>query len=65
MLKSKDNIVDNYNDDETRIYSSYHPSQFGKALLNEAIQKAIEDKDFMNACLNLLKMLNFPSIKTK
>jgi hypothetical protein len=65
MLKSKDNIVDNYNDDETRIYSSYHPSQFDKALLNEAIQKAIEDKDFMNASLNLLKNAKFPIYKNK
>ena len=65
MLKSKDNIVDNYNDDETRIYSSYHPPQFDKALLNEAIQKAIEDKDFMNSSLNLLKNAKFPIYKNK
>ena len=49
MLKSKDNVVDNYNDDdETRVYSSYHPSQFDNALLNEAIQKGIKDKEFIN-----------------
>ena len=35
MLKSEDNIVDNDNDaNETRVYSSYHPSQFDSALLN-------------------------------
>jgi hypothetical protein len=65
MLKSKDNIVDNYNDDETRVYSSYHPSQFDRALLNEAIQKAIEDKDFMNSSLNLLTDAKFPIYKNK
>lgn len=63
MLKSKDNIVHNYNDDETRVYSSYHPSQFDKALLNEAIQKAIKDKDFMNSSLNLIKNARYPLYK--
>ena len=40
---------------ETRVYSSYHPSQFDNAVLNEAIQKAIKDKEFINSSLNLLK----------
>ncbi len=66
MLKSKDNVVDNYNDDdETRVYSSYHPSQFDNALLNEAIQKGIKDKEFINSSLSLLKNAKFPIYKFK
>jgi hypothetical protein len=66
MLKSKDNIVDNYNDaNETKVYSSYHPSQFDNTLLNEAIQKAIKDKEFINSSLNLLKNAKFPIYKDK
>jgi hypothetical protein len=43
LLKSKDNVVENYNnDDETRVYSSYHSSQFDEALLNQAVQKGIK-----------------------
>ncbi len=65
-MKSKDNVVDNNNDDkETRVYSSYHPSQFDNALLNEAIQKAIKDKEFINSSLNLLKNAKFPIYKDK
>jgi hypothetical protein len=68
MLKSKDNVVDNYNDanvNKTRVYSSYHPSQFDNTLLNEAIQKAIKDKEFINSSLNLLKNAKFPIYKGK
>jgi hypothetical protein len=66
MLKSKDNVVDNYNDaNETKVYSSYHPSQFDNTLLNEAIQKAIKDKEFINSSLNLLKNAKFPIYKDK
>lgn len=60
MLKS------NYhNDDETRVNYSYHNSQLNSALLNEAIQKAIKDKDFINSSLNLLKNVKFPIYKFK
>lgn len=63
MLKSKDNVVDNYNDaNETKVYSSYHPSQFDNTLLNEAIQKAIKDKEFINSSLNLLKNAKFSNL---
>jgi hypothetical protein len=65
LEKSKDNVVDNYNNDETRVYSSYHTSQFDNALLNEAIQKAIKDKEFINSSLNLLKNAKFPIYKDK
>jgi hypothetical protein len=66
MLKSKDNIVDNYNDaNETKVYSSYHPSQFDNVLLNEAIQKGIKDKEFINYSLSLLKNAKFPIYKSK
>jgi hypothetical protein len=66
MLKSKDNVIDNYNDaNETRVYSNYHTSQFDNALLNEAIQKAIKDKEFINSSLNLLKNAKFPIYKDK
>jgi hypothetical protein len=65
MLKSKDNVADNYDDDETRVYSSYHPSQFDNALLNEAIQKGIKDKEFISSSLNLLENAKFPSYKFK
>ena len=65
LEKSKDNVVDNYNNDETRVYSSYHPSQFDNVLLNEAIQKGIKDKEFINSSLNLLKNAKFPIYKSK
>jgi hypothetical protein len=66
LKKSKENVVDNYNnDDETRVYSSYHHSPFDKALLNEAIQKGIKDKEFINSSLNLLKNAKFPIFKFK
>jgi hypothetical protein len=65
LEKSKDNVVDNYNNDETRVYSSYHPSQFDNVLLNEAIQKGIKDKEFINYSLSLLKNAKFPIYKSK
>ena len=67
MLKSKDNVIDTYSDDDekTRVYSSYHPSQVDNALLNEAIQKGIKDKEFINSSLSLLKNAKFPIYKFK
>jgi hypothetical protein len=48
MLKSKDNVVDNYNDaNETKVYSSYHPSQFDNTLLNEAYKKPSNIKSLL------------------
>ena len=61
LLKSKDNVADNYdNDDKTRVYYSYHSSNFDTALLNKALEKSIKDKEFMNSSLNLLKNAGFP-----
>ena len=67
MLKSKDNVVDTYNDDDekTRVYSSYKNSQFDSVLLNEALQKGIKDKEFINSSLSLLKNVKFPIYKFK
>ena len=67
MLKSKDNNVDTYNDDDekTRVYSSYKNSQFDSVLLNEALQKGIKDKEFISSSLNLLKNAKFPLYKFK
>jgi len=66
-LKSKDNVVDTYNDDDekTRVYSSYKNSQFDSSLLNEALQKCIKDKEFISSSLNLLKNAKFPLYKFK
>lgn len=67
LEKSKDSVVDknNENDEKTRVYSSYHSSQFDNTLLNDAIQKAIKDKEFINSSLNLLKDAKFPIYKNK
>jgi hypothetical protein len=65
LEKTKDNVVDNYNNDETRVYSSYHSSQFDNVLLNEAIQKGIKDKEFIHYSLSLLKNAKFPIYKSK
>jgi len=66
-LKSKDNVVDTYNDDDekTRVYSSYKNSQFDSSLLNEALQKCIKDKEFISSSLNFLKNAKFPLYKFK
>jgi hypothetical protein len=66
-LKSKDSVVDknNENDEKTRVYSSYHNSQSDSVLLNEALQKGIKDKEFINSSLNLLKDAKFPIYKDK
>jgi len=66
LLKSKDNVADNYdNDDKTRVYYSYHSSNFDTALLNKALEKSIKDKEFMNSSLNLLKNAGFPMYRDK
>ena len=57
--------IDNYDDDKTQVYYSYHPSRFDTALLNKALEKAIKDKDFINSSLNLLKNAKFPIYKNK
>lgn len=66
-MKSKDSFVDknNENDEKTRVYSSYHNSQSDSVLLNEALQKGIKDKEFINSSLNLLKNAKFPIYKFK
>jgi hypothetical protein len=65
LLKSKDNVADNYDNDKTRVYYSYHSSQFDTALLNKAVEKSIKDKEFMNSSLNLLKNARFPMYRDK
>ena len=65
LLKSKDNVADNYDNDKTRVYYSYHSSKFDTALLNKAVEKSIKDKEFMNSSLNLLKNAKFPMYRDK
>ena len=65
LLKSKDNVADNYDNDKTGVYYSYHSSKFDTALLNKAVEKSIKDKEFMNSSLNLLKNARFPMYRDK
>jgi hypothetical protein len=65
LLKSKNNVADNYDNDKTRVYYSYHSSKFDTALLNKAVEKSIKDKEFMNSSLNLLKNAKFPTYRDK
>ena len=64
-MKSKDNVADNYDNDKTRVYYSYHSSKFDTTLLNKALEKSIKDKEFMNSSLNLLKNARFPMYRDK
>ena len=59
------NNYSNTSEDANKIYASHHTSEFDSNLLNEAIEKAINNKDFLNSSLNLIKNINFPTFKTK
>jgi hypothetical protein len=52
-------------EDNTEIFTSYHRSQFDSNLLNKAVEKAINDKEFIISSLNLIKDLEFPTYKYK
>lgn len=65
LLKSKDNVADNYDNDKRRVHYSYHSSQFDTALLNKALEKSIKDKEFLHSSLNLLKNARFPMYRDK
>jgi len=58
--------VNNISDkDNTEVFTSYHHSQFDSDLLNKAIDKAVNDKEFIISSLNLIKDLEFPTYKYK
>jgi hypothetical protein len=58
--------VNNISDkDNTEVFTSYHHSQFDSNLLNKAIEKAINEKEFIISSLNLIKDLEFPTYKNK
>ena len=50
-------------EDDIKIFTSDHHSQFDSNLLNKAIGKAINDKDFITSSLNLIKDIEFPTYK--
>ena len=51
--------------DDTKVFTSYHHSQFDSNLLNKAIEKAINDKNFIISSLDLIKDMEFPTYKYK
>ena len=51
--------------DDTKVFTSYHHSQFDSNLLNKAIEKAINDKNFIISSLDLIKDMEFPTYKDK
>lgn len=52
-------------EDDSKVFTSYHDSQIDSHLLNKAIEKAINDKEFINSSLDLIKDLEFPTYKYK
>lgn len=52
-------------EDDTKVFTSHHHSQFDSDLLNKAIEKAINDKEFITSSLNLIKDIEFPTYKYK
>jgi hypothetical protein len=52
-------------EDNTEVFTSYHRSQLDSNLLNKAIEKAINEKEFINSSLNLIKDIEFPTYKYK
>jgi hypothetical protein len=50
---------------DPNVFTSYHHSQFDSDLLNKAIEKAINDKEFLISSLNLIKDVEFPTYKYK
>ena len=52
-------------EDDTKVFASHHHSQFDSDLLNKAIEKAINDKEFITSSLDLIKDIEFPTYKYK
>jgi hypothetical protein len=50
---------------DPNVFTSYHHSQLDSDLLNKAIEKAINDKEFLISSLNLIKDVEFPTYKYK
>ena len=47
------------------VFTSHHYSHFDSDLLNKAIEKAINEKEFISSSLNLIKDIEFPTYKYK
>ena len=65
MVLNNNNNYKDTSEDANKIYASHHTSEFDSNLLNKAMEKAINNKDFLNSSLNLIKDINFPTFKTK
>ena len=52
-------------DYDPTVFTSHHYSHFDSDLLNKAIEKAINDKEFLISSLNLIKDVEFPTYKYK
>jgi hypothetical protein len=52
-------------DNDPKVFTNYHHSQLDSDLLNQSVEKAISDRNFLTSNLSLLEDMKFPTYKYK
>lgn len=52
-------------ENESKVFTNYHHSQLDSDLLNQSVEKAINDPKFLTSSLSLLEDMRFPTYKDK
>jgi hypothetical protein len=52
-------------DNDPKIFTNYHHSQLDSDLLNQSVERAISDRNFLTSNLSLLEDMKFPTYKYK
>ena len=52
-------------ENESKVFTNYYHSQLDSDLLNQSVEKAINDPKFLTSSLSLLEDMRFPTYKDK
>jgi hypothetical protein len=52
-------------DNDPKVFTNYHHSQLDSDLLNQSVEKAINDRNFLTSNLSILEDMKFPTYKYK